>query len=161
MIHRALRLIPVLVMLALPNSLALAATPAAPAGSTVTITADNFVVDEGKNSATFSGHVYVVQPKVKVWADSVVALYGAGGSSDIKSFESTGHVKLVTTSQTATGDRAVFDPKTQILTLTGNVVVTTATGEVRGPSLVVDLNKNTSVFSGGKSGRVTGVFTPQ
>ena len=118
----ALLLVPVLasVPVLVPIPLA-AAAPAALGNGKITVTADNFVVDEAKSMATFSGSVYVVHPKVKVWADTVVALYGAGGASDIKSFTATGHVKLVTPSQTATGERAVFDPKTQILTLTGSV----------------------------------------
>ena len=61
----------------------------------------------------------------------------------------------------ATGDRATFDPVAQILKLNGNVKVKNSSGNVSGPELVVDLKKNTSVFSGGKAGRVTGVFTPQ
>ncbi len=157
---RRVLVVALLLLVCAPMPMALAA-PAAAASNKVTVTADNFVVDEAKSTATFSGHVNVVHPKVKVFADSVVALYGAGGAADVKSFVATGHVRLVTPSQTATGERAVFDPKTQILTLTGNVVVNNATGEVRGPSLVVDLAKNTSVFAGGKSGRVTGVFTPR
>jgi len=32
---------------------------------------------------------------------------------------------------------------------------------MKGPELLVDLGKNTSVFTGGKSGRVTGVFTSE
>ena len=126
----ALLLVPALVLAAIPQAFA---APASLGNGKITVTADNFVVDEAKSTATFSGNVYVVHPKVKVWADTVVALYGAGGASDIKSFTATGHVRLVTTSQTATGERAVFDPKTQILTLTGNVVFDTT---VDGVSLI-------------------------
>jgi lipopolysaccharide export system protein LptA len=80
---------------------------------------------------------------------------------DIQSMVATGNVKLKTEDQVATGQRAHFDPDTQLLRLTGNVVVDNASGTVRGPELVVDLAANTSVFTGGDGARVTGVFTPQ
>ena len=143
---------------------ATAAGPAAPdlVAGKVTITGDSFVIDDKTHQAVFSGHVVAIQAKMTLNADKVIAFYGNAGASSIKSFEATGHVKIVTQDQTATGERAVYDPKTRLLHLTGNVVVTGASGQVQGPELIVDLKKNTSAFSGGKSGgRVTGVFTSQ
>lgn len=126
----------------------------------VEVSGDSFVVDEAKSQSVFSGNVVVSHPSVKVWASQVEVQYGAGGPSDIKSFVARGAVKLETREQTATGDLAVFDPRTQILTLSGNVKVTNATGTVDAPQLTVDIKNNTSTFTGSKSGgRVTGVFT--
>ncbi|MDR3475409.1 MAG: LptA/OstA family protein [Devosia sp.] len=156
-----------LLALLLGAQMAAAPVAAAPAptlalAGKITINGDSFTVDDTKHQATFSGHVVVTHTQLNLTADQVVAFYGAAGASSIKSFEATGHVKIVTKEQTATGDRAVFDPKTRLLHLTGNVVVDSASGEVKSSELLVDLNKNTSVFSGTKSGgRVTGVFTSQ
>ena len=95
-------------------------------------------------------------------SDKVVAHYGAAGASSVKSFEATGNVKIVTKDQTGTGDKAVYDPATRLLRLSGNVVVTGTAGQVKGGELVIDLKTNTSTFSGSKAGgRVTGVFTSQ
>lgn len=127
----------------------------------VTITADSFVVSESTSEATFTGSVTVVRTGLNVWADKVVVEYASGGMEDIESMVATGNVKLKTDDQVATGQRAHFDPDTQLLRLTGNVVVDNASGTVRGPELVVDLAANTSVFTGGTGARVTGVFTPQ
>lgn len=141
-------------------ALVFAAVPAA-AQNPVEITADNFTINEGAQEAVFTGNVVVVHPSVTVWAPKVVVIYGEGGTSDIESFEATGDVKLETDEQTATGDRAVFDPEAQTLRLSGNVTVVNATGTVKGPELLVDLETNTSTFTGGDGGRVTGVFTSQ
>lgn len=141
-------------------ALAFTAVPAA-AQNPVEITADNFTINEGAQEAVFTGNVVVVHPSVTVWAPKVVVIYGEGGTSDIESFEATGDVKLETDEQTATGDRAVFDPEAQTLRLSGNVTVVNATGTVKGPELLVDLETNTSTFTGGDGGRVTGVFTSQ
>lgn len=125
----------------------------------VKVTGDSFTVNEATSEAVFSGNVAVVHPTVKVWADKVEVRYGDGGPTSVQSFTASGHVRLQTSEQTATGERAVFDPATQILRLTGNVKVTNASGTVGAPELVVDIKNNTSTFTGNKGGRVTGVFT--
>jgi len=137
------------------------ASSAALADSPVKITADTFVVNEAEGEATFTGNVVVVRPGLTVWADEVKVDYGEGGPENIKSFVATGHVRLKTDDQDATGERATFDPQTQILRLQGNVTVVNASGTLNGPELQVNLADNTTVFSGGKGGRVTGVFKTQ
>lgn len=127
----------------------------------VAITADLFTLNESGREAVFTGNVVVTHPTVKVWAGKVVAIYGAGGTTDIETFEATGDVKLETPEQVATGERAVFTPGDQLLRLTGNVKVTNSGGTVDAGELVVNLATNVSTFTGGKGGRVTGVFTAQ
>ncbi len=129
-----------------------------PAAGKVSITADHFVVEDESHKATFSGNVVVVQTEVTVRADQVVALYGKAGATSISTFQATGNVTLTTKDETATGDLAVFDPKSHMLTLTGNVVVTSKAGRVQSSKLVVDLTKKQSVFTS-NGGRVTGVFS--
>ncbi len=143
-------------------ALALVAGLAAPAlGQQVEVTADSFTIDEPNRAATFTGNVVVNRSGLTLWADRVVVSYGTGGVEDIQTFEASGTVRIRTEGQTATGSRAVFDPRSQQLTMTGNVQVENAAGKVSGPQLVVDLRNNSSVFTGGSGGRVTGVFTPQ
>lgn len=143
-----------LAMLALPAT-ALAET------SPVKVTADSFVVSEAENLATFSGNVVVTHPKVTVWAPKVIVHYAGGDTSNVTDIEATGPVRIKTKDQDATGDRASFDPKDQILKLSGNVVVTNSSGQLKGPLLVVNLKTNVSTFSSGGGGRVTGVFNAQ
>jgi len=138
----------------LTPAIALAADP-------VKITADKFVVDDEANIATFTGNVVVIRKDMTVWAPKVVVDYGEDGPSDIKSFVATGGVRIKTTEQDATGDKAIYDPKKQTLKLTGNVMVVNVSSTVGGPDLLLDLKANTTVFTGSKTGRVTGVFTAQ
>ena len=127
----------------------------------VEIDADTFTVDEASRKAVFAGNVVVKLPTVTVWAPNVVATYGAGGTNDIESFEASGNVRLKTSDQDATGERAVFTPGDQLLRLTGNVKVTNSGGTVSANELVVNLATNVSTFTSGGGGRVTGVFTSQ
>ncbi len=140
--------------------LALLATPVL-AADPVKITADRFVVDDAARLATFTGNVVVIRRDMTVWAPEVVVDYGDNGPSDIKSFVASGGVRIKTTTQDATGDRAIYDPRAETLKLTGNVMVVNATSTVASPDLFLDLNADTSTFTGGKGGRVTGIFTPQ
>jgi lipopolysaccharide export system protein LptA len=140
--------------------LLLLAAPVA-AQQKVNITADQFTVDENTKQAVFNGNVVVVHPSVTVNADKVEAVYGTGGASDIESFVASGAVKLETPDQTATGERAVFNPGDQLLRLTGNVKVTNPSGTVDAQELVVNLATNVSTFTSPGNGRVTGVFTSQ
>lgn len=133
----------------------------AAASDPVKITGDNFVVDDANHVATFTGNVVVTRTKLNVWAAKVVINYGEGGPSDITSFVATGRVRIKTPEQDATGDKAVYDPNTQLLHLTGNVIVVNSSGTVGSPELVVDLETNNSTFTSAKGGRVTGVFTPK
>lgn len=134
---------------------------AAPVLAQVRISGDTFVVDETASRATFSGSVVIERQGLTVWADRVMVEYGAGGMENIHSFLATGHVRIKTADQDATGEQATFDPRTQRLRLTGNVTVVNAAGTLTGPELVVDLRDNTSVFSSRGGGRVTGVFSTE
>jgi lipopolysaccharide export system protein LptA len=147
------RLIPLAIalLLALP---AIAAEP-------VNITADNFTIDQGNRSGTFSGSVVIKRTGLTIWANTVVVTYGKGGENDIDKITATGSVRIKTPAQEATGGRATFDPLTQILRLTENVHVLNAQGKVSGPELTINLANQTSTFQGGNGGRVTGTFTPQ
>jgi lipopolysaccharide export system protein LptA len=145
---------------ALALALSLAAAPVF-AASNIKVTSDNFTVEDAKREAVFTGNVVIIHPSVTLKSDKVVVTYGEGGTSDVKTLDATGHVSLKTKEQTATGDRAVFDPKTQILHLTGNVEVVNASGTLNGPELTVNLATQTSTFTGSKGGRVTGVFSSQ
>lgn len=147
------RVIPLLAALAFSLPV-LAANP-------VEVSADQFVVDQETSSATLTGNVIISRDDLTVWADKVVIKYGDGGVANMRSFVATGSVRLKTKDQTATGDRATFDPDSQILRLTGNVTVTNDAGTLNGPELTLNLAEQTSVFSSNGGGRVTGVFTPQ
>lgn len=148
-------------LLAALATLLLLVAPAVAAAGDIHITGDKFVVNEDANEATFTGEVYVQHPNLDLWADKVVIHYGEGGTTDVKTFEATGHVRIKSTEQDAIGDKAVYDPKTHILHLTGKVMVNTEASVLSGPELEVNLDTNVSTFTGSKGGRVTGVFNSQ
>ena len=153
-----MRFVFVLLMLVAGADAAMAqGKPTAQSGP-IKVTGDTFVIDEANGQATFTGNVEIVRSGLTVWAQKVVIEYGSG-VEDVQNMVATGKVRLKTKDQDATGDRATFDPATQLLHMTGNVVVVNATGTLTGPSLTVNLADNSTVFEGGKGGRVTGTFS--
>jgi lipopolysaccharide export system protein LptA len=75
---------------------------------------------------------------------------GPGGSSQIKRLEAKDNVIVTQKDQTVTGDKGIFDMKTNTVTMTGNVVMTQCDSVLRGERLVVDLATGVSRVEGGR-----------
>ena len=127
----------------------------------VEVSADSFELDDQQKHATFTGNVVITRDTLTIWANRVVITYGAGGQTDIDSLTASGSVRIKMPDQEATGGEVTYNPDTQVVRLSDNVVVSNAQGKLSGPELVIDLKTNQSTFTGGANGRVTGVFTPQ
>ncbi|WP_224406645.1 LptA/OstA family protein [Afifella sp. IM 167] len=89
------------------------------------------------------------EPKSGAAAGAGSGLVGGPGSS-ITIIEAEGGVRVNTEDKTATGDRAVFDMKTEIVTLYGNVVLTQGDNVLRGERLVVNLKTKKADMQGGR-----------
>jgi lipopolysaccharide export system protein LptA len=84
-------------------------------------------------------------------------------SQKIKKIEALGGVIVTSKEQKATGNRADFMMKENIVILTGNVVVSQGQNVMRGDRLVVELNSSRAHMeagTAGKPGRVQGLFLP-
>jgi lipopolysaccharide export system protein LptA len=82
---------------------------------------------------------------------------GPGGASSIKRLEAKGNVVVTQKDQIVTGDRAVFDTKTNLVTMFGGVVLTQGKNVLRGDRLMVDMTTGVSRVES-DSGRVQGLF---
>ena len=82
---------------------------------------------------------------------------GPGGASSIKRLEARGNVVVTQKDQVVTGDTAVFDTKTNLVTMLGGVVLTQNKNVLRGDRLVVDMTTGVSRVES-DSGRVQGLF---
>jgi lipopolysaccharide export system protein LptA len=82
---------------------------------------------------------------------------GPGGASSIKRLEARGNVVVTQKDQVVTGDTAVFDTKTNLVTMLGGVVLTQNKNVLRGDRLMVDMTTGVSRVES-DSGRVQGLF---
>jgi lipopolysaccharide export system protein LptA len=141
-------------------------------GQPVSIEASRLEVRDKDKMATFSGNVKVVQGDTTMRCRTLVVFYeqqnkdgqqalaaaqtmpaakpGPGGSSQISKLEAGGGVTVTQKEQTATGDRALFDMKSNTVTLLGNVLVSQGPNVMRGEKLVVDLTTGVSRVEAGK-----------
>ena len=136
----------------------------------VQIEAATLEVRDKDRIATFSGNVHVIQGDTDLRSKTLVVYYednqsskggikaaqpGPGGSSQIRRLEAVGNVLVTQKDQTATGEKGVFDMKTNTITLMGNVVISQGQNVLRGERLVVDRATGVSRMEGG---RVQGIF---
>jgi lipopolysaccharide export system protein LptA len=82
---------------------------------------------------------------------------GPGGSSSIRRLEAKGNVVVTQKDQVATGDTAIFETKTNLVTMLGGVVLTQGKNVLRGDRLLVDMTTGVSRVES-DSGKVQGLF---
>jgi lipopolysaccharide export system protein LptA len=82
---------------------------------------------------------------------------GPGGASSIKRLEAHGNVVVTQKDQVVTGETAVFDTKTNLITMLGGVVLTQGKNVLRGDRLLVDMTTGVSRVES-DSGKVQGLF---
>jgi lipopolysaccharide export system protein LptA len=106
------------------------------------------------------------QPPVKAGAKSASAAPvapmqsatpGPGGASSIKRLEARGNVVVTQKDQVVTGETAIFDTKTNLITMLGGVVLTQCKNVLRGDRLFVDMTTGVSRVES-DSGKVQGLF---
>ncbi|WP_375786155.1 LptA/OstA family protein [Bradyrhizobium sp. Pha-3] len=86
---------------------------------------------------------------------------GPGGASSIKRLEAKGNVVVTQKDQVVTGETAIFDTKTNLITMLGGgggqVVLTQCQNVLRGDRLLVDMTTGVSRVES-ESGKVQGLF---
>lgn len=157
----------------------------------IQIEAASLEMRDKKKEATFAGNVKVVQGDTTMTSKTLVVFYesgggdkpaapqpaakgaksapmqsatpGPGGSSSIKRLEARGNVVVTQKDQVVTGETAVFDTKTNLITMLGasggQVVMTQCKNVMRGDRLTVDMTTGVSRVES-DSGRVQ-VLLPQ
>lgn len=134
----------------------------------IEIEADVLDVDDKAKTATFRGDVHVVQGEFRLRTVELVASYsgqaGAGlmqsadsntGAPEVQLERVRAQRKVVVTSkddQSATGDWADFNLKTNTVVLGGDVTLTQGRNVVRGPRLVIDMTTGLSRMETSKAG---------
>ena len=150
----------------------------------IQIEAATLEMRDKKKEATFTGNVKVVQGDTTLTSKTLVVFYdatpapaaapaanskaaksapiqsttpGPGGSSSIRRLEAKGSVVVTQKDQVVTGETAVFDTKTNLITMLGGVVLTQGKNVLRGDRLMVDMTTGVSRVES-DSGRVQGLF---
>lgn len=123
----------------------------------IDIEADHLHVSQDQSKATFSGHVKIEQGDVKIGANKVTAHFG-GEDGDFTSVIAEGDVTVIYGETTASGKKAVYDPATSAITLTGDVVLLQKQNALKGSALSYNLETGDINLKGTESGRIKGSF---
>lgn len=128
----------------------------------VDFAADRIELQDRADRAVLTGNVEVNQGDMKLRAARVTIAYTGGDQTQVNRMDASGSVVLTTATETARSAYAIYDLRTRLVTMIGNVVINRAgKGETRGNRLVLNMNSGqASLNGGGPGGRVTGRFTP-
>ena len=154
----------------------------------ISIESNQLDVDDATGIATFTGNVQVVQGPTELRTAKLVVTYdktqmkpgtGAsatpapagpmgGGSSQIKKLDASGKVYVKSDDQVATGDNASFDMATQLVVMTGQVVLSQGKNVAEGCRLTIHMktgkarleSDNCPGKASGSTGRVRMMLTP-
>lgn len=147
----------------------------------IKIDADKLDVLDKDNRAVFSGNVVAVQGETTVRCSIMTVFYegrggqgagakpaaptpaaapGQGNDSSIKRIECKGPVTVVSKTQAATSDNAVFDRSNNTVIMTGNVALNDGPNITRGEKLTYNTVTGIANVETNKGGRVQGFFVP-
>ncbi len=132
------------------NAQALKASPAAT--DMVDIEADRLDVHTEKGTATFKGNVRAVRTDVTVRADSITLVYDRN-TRKVGLLVAEGAVSIRWKDKEATCSRVEYRLATEVMVLTGNVIITRGPERLSGQKVTLDLKNDTQVVEGG-AGRV-------
>lgn len=164
-------------------SIALAGTAAAqftPSGDQpIDITANELELIDAQRVQIWRGQVEAVQGTNRLRTEVLQVFHGqkpgqraaTAGSQQLgewgepERMVAQGAVYFVTPESVARGDNGVYDLVRDVITITGNVIVTRGESVVRGDSLTIDVASGRSTLDSAASGRgtrrVRGVFYPE
>ncbi|MBO0905128.1 lipopolysaccharide transport periplasmic protein LptA [Jiella sonneratiae] len=151
----------------------------------IAIESNQLDVDDRNNVATFTGNVSVKQGVVQLSSGKLTVYYKKknggqkdaatqasapgslpGGSSQIDRLEATNNVYVKSSDQVATANQASFDMAQNLVTLTGNVVLTQGENVAEGCRLTIRMDtgvarlESQSCGKGSGGGRVRLMLTP-
>jgi lipopolysaccharide export system protein LptA len=90
-------------------------------------------------------------------SDSDVAVTGSG----LYRYDAEGNVFATSPDETASGEKAIFEVDKQLITMTGNVILTRGKNTLRGSKLVIETATGRSRLDPDSNGRVKGLFVPE
>jgi lipopolysaccharide export system protein LptA len=139
----------------------------APGGGPVAYGADNSEYIGSEGVLRLIGRAEMIQGENRLRADSIDMFTtpnrtgGSGG--DVREVVATGNVYFVTPTQVVRGDRAVYTASTDLVVITGDVILTQGENVMTGSRLTIVVSTNRATMDGVPSAnglRVRGVFYP-
>lgn len=121
----------------------------------VEVTSESLSVDQNDGAAIFTGSVLVKQGDMRMTAGTIRVEYAEAGQG-VQRLHATGGVTLVSPTDAAEADEAVYTIASGNVVMTGNVLMTQGAAAISGDTLTVNLKDGTGLVTG----NVKTIFTP-
>jgi outer membrane protein assembly factor BamD len=126
----------------------------------VDIVSDTMEGSEKDRQIIFKGSVVARQEDLYIFADRIEALTNEA-NNEIETAHAKGNVKIVKRDRTATSNEAIFDNRTRVVKLKGNVVVFSGSDRVAGELVTYYVNEDKVVVEGEKDKKARVTITPR
>ncbi|NDV02842.1 LptA/OstA family protein [Pseudoroseicyclus tamaricis] len=113
----------------------------------VEVTADSLEISQEDGTAVFSGNVVVGQGEMRISAGEVRVNY-SDETGDITRLDLSGGVTFATPTEAAEAQAAEYDIGSQLLTLTGDVLLQQGQSAIGAERAVIDLGAGTARMEG-------------
>jgi lipopolysaccharide export system protein LptA len=120
-------------------------------GTPLEITADSLRVDQATGESVFSGNVVAGQGDLRLTAGEVRVISrmdSEGRPQGIARLEATGGVTVATSAEAAEAQRATYHPDTNIVELSGDVVLVQGANVISGERLVLNMRTGAGQIEG-------------
>lgn len=132
----------------------------------VDVAADRIELQDRSDRALLSGDVEIKQGDLTLKAPRVTVAYTRAGGTEIQRLDASGGVTVISPSETARSQYAIYDFDRRLITMLGGVSLSRGGSNINGGRLVIDLNTGRASVDGSAvggtrtgGGRVTGRFT--
>ena len=120
---------------------------------------------QDRDLAVARGDAAIVRPDQRLSADIITAQFAddASGDTGLSVLSAVGNVRIVTPTDVATADEAVYDVASQIATLSGSVQMTQGPSQLTGDRAEFNLGTGMRrlIAEPGAGGRVQGLLVPE
>ena len=110
------------------------------------INANRLIIKDNPLVSEFIGNVYARNTINRFWGERILIDYD--NNKKIKTITIIGNVKIKRFNEVATGNRAVYNVKSEKIKMNGNVTLIKNGNILNGDELVVDLITSTSIIRG-------------
>jgi len=117
----------------------------------IEIVSDSFTVSQTNGRAVFLGNVVAGQGEMRLKADKIVVEYDSAKDQQtgkIGRMVATGNVTLVSGSEAAEAQKAIYSIKNANIILMGNVLLTQGQNALSGQKMSIDLNTGSAKIEG-------------
>jgi len=136
---------------------ALAAQDPAAGGGVLDIAAESADIRQEEGITILTGNVRVVRGDGVLTAPRMV-VYASPDGSGVDRLEAEGGVRYARPGEAISGDRAVYDDRTRLITVTGDVLIVQGRQVARGARLVYHVDTQRTQLYGAPGARVRGLF---